>query len=123
MTYIGPQQSGADECIECAGVNPMSTVGEVRDAAPELQASVTEFAVRDATFCKYIDRLKELRSFLFQKAVPINLEMGNLSTLYYDQHGRAPTVSEWEQVERQTQRTFLLLTPTLRRQFLMGGTP
>jgi hypothetical protein len=49
--------------------------------------------------------------------------MGNLSALYYHPDGRASTVAEWNQVEKQTQTIFLLLTPALRRKFLMGGTP
>jgi hypothetical protein len=61
--------------------------------------------------------------------VPVNpldaatLEMGNLSALYYHADGRVPTIQEWNQVEKQTQTIFLLLTPALRRKFLMGGTP
>jgi hypothetical protein len=48
--------------------------------------------------------------------------MGNLSALYYHMGGRPSTVAEWNQVEKQTQALFLLLTPALRRKFLMGGT-
>ena len=87
------------------------------------------FAINDETFYASLQRLKDLRNFLYQEAVPVDptgaaaLEMGNLSTLYRHREGRAPTVQEWNQVEKQTQAIFLSLTPALRRKFLMGGTP
>ena len=85
------------------------------------------FAIKDETFCTYVTRLKDLHNFLYQEAVPVAdaaaLEMGNLNALYLHPDGRAPTVREWNQVEKQTQALFLLLTPALRRKFLMGGTP
>src|SRR5947208_16797053 len=86
-------------------------------------------AISDHTFCRYVKRLKELHEFLYQEAVAVNpadavsLEMGNLNTLYSDENGRFPTVDEWNQVEKQTQQIFLLLTQALRRKFLMGGSP
>jgi len=90
-------------------------------------ASDLSFAIKDETFCTYVTRLKDLHNFLYQEAVPVAdaaaLEMGNLNALYLHPDGRAPTVREWNQVERQTQALFLLLTPALRRKFLMGGTP
>src|ERR1700730_17849571 len=48
---------------------------------------------------------------------------GDLSALYFQPTGRAPNVEEWNKVEKRTQIIFNLLTPTLRRKFLMGGTP
>ena len=92
-------------------------------------ATDRKFAISDATFCAYLKRLNDLHAFLYQEAVPVNpsagivLEMGNLSALYYHIEGRVPTIEEWNQVEKQTQTIFLLLTPALRRKFLMGGTP
>ncbi|HEV2957093.1 MAG TPA: hypothetical protein VGX95_13325 [Xanthobacteraceae bacterium] len=87
------------------------------------------FAIHDQTFYAALQRLRDLRNFLYQEAVPVDpagataLEMGNLSALYLHPNGRTPTVQEWNQVERQTQAIFLSLTPPLRRKFLMGGTP
>jgi hypothetical protein len=85
------------------------------------------FAINDETFCTYVTRLKNLHNFLYQEAVPVAdtaaLEMGNLNVLYLHPDGRPATVREWNQVEKQTQALFLLLTPALRRKFLMGGTP
>jgi len=101
--------------------------GKIGEA--EVFTDVSELAIGDETFCKYVDRLKELHNFLYQEAVPVNpsdaisLEMGNLSALFFHANGRPPTALEWNQVERQTQTIFLLLTPALRRKFLMGGTP
>ena len=88
-----------------------------------------DFAINDQTFYAALQRLKDLRNFLYQEAVPVDptgaaaLEMGNLNALYLHPHGRAPTVQEWNHVEKQTQAIFLSLTPPLRRKFLMGGTP
>jgi hypothetical protein len=88
-----------------------------------------DFAINDQTFYAALQRLKDLRNFLYQEAVPVDptgaaaLEMGKLSALYLHPHGRNPTVQEWNQVEKQTQAIFLSLTPSLRRKFLMGGTP
>jgi hypothetical protein len=93
------------------------------------QPPVRDYAIDDLTFCSYVKRLKDLHNFLYQEAVPVNpsdtksLEMGNLSALYYQVGGRAPSIDEWNQVERQTQTIFILLSPALRRKFIMAGTP
>jgi len=87
------------------------------------------FAISDETFCRYLARLRQLQEFLYQEAVPIHsddaamLEIGDLSGLYFHPEGRAPTAEEWNKVGRRTQTIFLILTPVLRRKFLMGGTP
>jgi hypothetical protein len=87
------------------------------------------FAINDQTFYAALQRLRDLRNFLYQEAVPVDstgaaaLEMGNLTALYLHPHGRTPTVQEWNQVEKQTQAIFLLLAPPQRRKFLMGGAP
>jgi hypothetical protein len=87
------------------------------------------FGVNDETFCRQVNRLKQLHEFLYQEAVPVNrsdaatLGMGDLSAFYLQPDGRAPTAEEWNKVEKKTQAMFLILTPALRRKFLMGGTP
>jgi hypothetical protein len=109
----------------------MNTPGDDTNLTPKTTTipANLDFAINDPTFCTYIKRLKDLHNFLYQEAVPVNptdaaaLEMGNLSALYLHEDGRPPTVQEWNQVEKQTQAIFLLLTPALRRRFLMGGTP
>jgi hypothetical protein len=70
-----------------------------------------------------------LHEFLYQEAVPVNpsdaaaLGMGDLGGFYFHSDGRPPTAEEWSKVEKRTQIIFLVLTPALRRKFLMGGTP
>jgi hypothetical protein len=87
------------------------------------------FAISDETFCRYLARLRQLQEFLYQEAVPIHtddaamLELGDLSGLHFHPEGRMPTAEEWNKVGRRTQTIFLILTPVLRRKFLMGGTP
>jgi hypothetical protein len=86
------------------------------------------FAVNDEAFCRYISRLKNLHDFLYQEAVPIPsgrtvIGMGDLRALYFHRDGRTPTAEEWNKVEGQTQETFLVLTPMLRKKFLMSETP
>ncbi|MCQ1573475.1 hypothetical protein NFO65_22370 [Neorhizobium galegae] len=88
-----------------------------------------EFAVNDLSFFEYVDRLKRLRNFLYQEAIPISgadaasLEMGNLHVLYFHADGRMPAIEEWNQVERQTQFVYSILSPMLRRKFLLIKTP
>ncbi|HXH46650.1 MAG TPA: hypothetical protein VNK51_22780 [Bradyrhizobium sp.] len=85
--------------------------------------------VRDRTFFELVDRLKDLHNFLYQEAVPITetqaalLQMGNIRALSFGENGRQPTADEWNQVETQTQMIFMMLSPVLRRKFLMTGTP
>jgi len=95
----------------------------------EISGIDQKFVVNDPTFFQYVDRLKELHNFLYQEAVPIpeshapSLQMGNIRALSFGKSGRPPTADEWNQVEAQTQVIFMLLTPVLRRKFLMSGTP
>ncbi len=86
-------------------------------------------AISDEIFCRQLSRLKQLHEFLYQEAVPVSstnsemLGIADLTGLHYSQEGRAPTFEEWGKVESRTRLVFLMLTPTLRRKFLMGGTP
>jgi hypothetical protein len=97
--------------------------------AQETARPVSEYAVNDEAFFRYVERLKQLHDFLYQEAVPISpsdtaeLGMADLRALYFHPNGRAPNVDEWNKVERRTQTIFRILTPALRRKFLMGGTP
>jgi len=56
------------------------------------------FAINDQTFYAPLQRLKDLRNFLYQEAVPLDpngaaaQEMGNLIALYLHPDGRTPTV-------------------------------
>ena len=87
--------------------------------------------VNDARFIRDLERLKELRSFLIQEAVSVSpaesaaLEFGRLNSLKYSpiHPGRDPTEEEWRQVERLTRTLFGLMTPALRRRFVLGSVP
>jgi len=89
--------------------------------------------INDEHFIRDLERLKDLRSFLIQEAVGLSasdsaaLEFGRLNLLRYNvgglRSGRDPTAEEWNQVERSTRILFGLLTPALRRRFILGGIP
>jgi hypothetical protein len=84
--------------------------------------------ISDYYFMRDLKRLRELRSFLIQEAVgrpDVRLEFGSLNQLRSatTSRGREPTKDEWTQVERLTQSLFELLTPPLRRRFLLGEIP
>src|SRR3954470_16728815 len=94
------------------------------------QASSTpraSFGVNDEVYYRQVTRLRELHEFLYQEAVPAAAEravsIGDILPFYLDPNGRPPTPEEWIKVETRTQALFALLTPALRRKFLMGGTP
>jgi hypothetical protein len=99
------------------------------DTVVEQSAKDQRIGVNDPTFFQYLERLKDLHNFLYQEAVPItesqasSLQMGNLRALSFEKNGRPPSTDEWNQVERQTQAIYVLLTPGARRRFLMTGTP
>jgi hypothetical protein len=92
------------------------------------------YVISDEHFIRNLERLKELISFLIQEAVPISaseagaLVLGRLNLLkgirFPDAtKGRDPTEEEWNQVERRTQVLFSVLTPPLRRRFVLGAVP
>jgi uncharacterized membrane protein YozB (DUF420 family) len=102
-------------------------------------AAVTPFPVRDdgaespvddPYFWNELQRLRELRAFLTQEAVPMvakdgtAISLGILNRLRFDERrGRSPTAQEWTDVERLTQTLFGLLPDGLRRKFAMGAIP
>jgi hypothetical protein len=87
----------------------------------------SESGVNDEMFCRRLTRLTRLQEFLYQETVPIQdadaVTLGDLSGLHFRRGGRAPTSEEWSKVERRSQAIFRILTPTMRRKFLMGDTP
>ena len=114
------------------------------DAKPEAAEAATTLSdagaapdrpsnrINDERFIKDLERLKDLRSFLIQEAVSLSgtdsaaLEFGQLNLLRFNNTpfgGRDPTEEEWNKVERQTRILFGLLTPPLRRRFLLGAIP
>ena len=107
--------------------------GEVSLAPEVLSDKNTDMLINDEHFINDLGRLKDLRSFLIQEAVRIDpsdstaLEFERLNLLRYNssgkRHGRDPTEEEWTWVERHTRILFSLLTPSLRRQFVLGAVP
>jgi hypothetical protein len=85
--------------------------------------------INDEDFIRALNRLKELRSVLIEEALhgdPGKSEafsLGHLNLLRHHDGGRQPTVEEWQLVEKNTDTLFLLMTPPLRRKFLLGEIP
>jgi hypothetical protein len=102
----------------------------VPDLSGISDASGVTTLINDERFIKDLNKLRDLRSFLIQEAIPIgsdSIEFGRLNLLRHnifpDRFGRSPTEEEWSQVESYTRILFGLLTPSLRRRFLLGGVP
>lgn len=99
------------------------------DASPDGLKAAGPLAISDETFCRHVERLKRLQDFLYQEAIPISatdassLGVGDLSGMHFSSRGRPATADEWNRVEKRTQIIYLLLTPALRKKFLMSGTP
>jgi hypothetical protein len=82
----------------------------------------------DPYFIGDLSRLKALRSFLIREAAlppdnPGLVSFGELNLLRLREGGRQPTPSEWEEVEQRNQALSNLLTPELRRKYLVGDVP
>jgi len=90
---------------------------------------VPSLSIRDKSFLDYVDRLKRLHNFLYQEAIPLTpsdvvaLQMGELHSLQADPNGRMPTADEWNQVEKQTQLIYVILSPLQRKKFLLSKAP
>jgi hypothetical protein len=135
MTPAPPSTSAAADVppaprIPAASVtSTTATVPPPTEVPAALVADVeTSVQISDYYFMRNLNRLRELRSFLIQEAVgrpDVRLEFGSLNQLRYatTSRGREPTKDEWTQVERLTQSLFQLLTPPLRRRFLLGEIP
>jgi hypothetical protein len=86
--------------------------------------------INDKQFMKDLQQLKDLRSYLIRDAVKLDappnsdlLSFGGLNLLRYNAFGRAPTETEWLQLEKHTQTLFRLPAEASRRKFLFGGIP
>jgi hypothetical protein len=92
-------------------------------------ASSSEDAINDQDFICSVNRLKELRAFLNQEAIPVtpdnsdHLPVADLYRLRYSDTGRAPKQNEWASVEFHLQKLFGLLSAPLRKRFLVGEIP
>ncbi len=91
--------------------------------------SNSDDAINDDDFMCSIHRLKELRDFLNQEAIPVTpdktdpLPATALFRLHSSKSGRAPTDMEWAAVDVHLQRRLALLTDPLRKRFLFGEIP
>jgi hypothetical protein len=69
-----------------------------------------------------------LKTLLLTQGVPIReedaplLSFGKLSHLRYDEKGRLPTVDEWEQLDKRSQKLFSYLDEGLRKRFELSET-
>ena len=131
-----------------AVINPPSVDAGQAAPRPEAEAEVppsvagalgtseqTTNIINDQDFMSDLKRLRELRSFFLQEAVIVErnstaFRFGRLnllrSPLPLEQHARtfrAPTELEYNQVESHWQTLLGLLTPALRRRFILGAIP
>ncbi|MGO6784019.1 hypothetical protein ACC718_32830 [Rhizobium ruizarguesonis] len=85
--------------------------------------------ISDETFFVHVSRLKALRTFLSQSAVPYrpstseHLTIGKIYELQYDKNGRAPRASEWDYVDSQIQEIYTILNVSQRKAFMATETP
>jgi hypothetical protein len=86
-------------------------------------------AIGDESFFVLVGRLKALRAFLSQAAIPLkppanlSLSIGKIYALHFSKDGRAASDAEWDFVDSQIQDIYALLTPTHRQAFLATETP
>lgn len=84
--------------------------------------------INDIRFVDDLEKLKQLRSFLIEQAVPlgpteVTLNFGSLNLLRYRPNGRTPRLDEWTTLEELTQELFRHLSEPLRRRFLYSNLP
>jgi hypothetical protein len=85
--------------------------------------------IGDEQFIEDLGKLKDLRSFLIEQAVPLKpgedaaLSFGKLNLLRWRSGGRSPTEDEWDALEKLTQDLFRHLSDPLRRRFLYRRLP
>lgn len=106
---------------------PRDGIGKAEEATPPIRVATT--SINDARFIKDLDRLKDLRTFLIQEAIPTTAEesaalsLGDLNLLQWDVKGRVPTLEEWSELEKGTRTLFRPLSDAQRRRFLVGEIP
>ena len=91
--------------------------------------STGSHTISDETFFAMVGKLRALRDFLSQAAIPLqptsgsSFKIGNIYQLRFSSDGREATADEWDQVNAQIQEIYALLGPRLRRTFLATETP
>jgi hypothetical protein len=85
-------------------------------------------AIRDMRFTNQFATLTSLKTLLLTQGVCVSeedaplLSFGKLNHLRYDDKGRLPTVDEWEQLDKHSQRLFSYLDEGLRKRFELSQT-
>jgi hypothetical protein len=85
-------------------------------------------AIRDMRFTNQFATLTSVKTLLLTQGVRIReedaplLSFGKLNHLRYDDKGRLPTVDEWEQLDKHSQRLFSYLDEGLRKRFELSQT-
>jgi hypothetical protein len=84
--------------------------------------------IRDSRFTNQFATLTSLKTLLLTQGVRIReedaplLSFGKLNHLRYGEKGRLPTVDEWEQLDKHSQRLFSYLDDGLRKRFELSQT-
>jgi hypothetical protein len=85
-------------------------------------------AIRDSRFISQFTNLASLKTLLLTRGVHIReedvplLSFGTLNDLRYSDKGRLPTIEEWEQLDKRSQKLFSYLDDGLRKQFELSQT-
>jgi hypothetical protein len=85
-------------------------------------------AIRDSRFWNQFMNLTSLKTLLLTRGVHIReedvplLSFGMLNDLRYNEKGRLPTVEEWEQLDKRSQKLFSYLDDELRKHFELSQT-
>src|ERR1700730_15604479 len=85
-------------------------------------------AIRDSRFMNQFENLTSLKTLLLTRGVHMReedvplLSFGMLNHLRYSEKGRLPTVEEWEQLDKRSQKLFSYLDDGLRKQFELSQT-
>jgi len=85
--------------------------------------------INDEAFRALVGRLKALRAFLSQAAIPLapspnsDMSIGKIYTLHFRKDGRAATADEWDYVDSEIQKIYAILNSEHRRAFLATETP
>lgn len=80
-------------------------------------------AIRDSRFMNQFANLSSLKILLLTQGIRMReedaplLSFGKLNHLRYDEKGRLPTVEEWEDLDKRSQKLFSYLDDGLRKRF------
>jgi hypothetical protein len=104
-------------------------VAETQDQKNKLAEDQNE--IRDEQFMRDLQKLRQLRTFLNEQAIPLrrqdgtSLSFGSLNSLRSNflQRGRYPDSKEWTELEKLTEDLFAFLDEPLRRKFIATQLP